>query len=418
MTQLHKRFSDDQVKVLLERYCAQEVNLVHILAVLNIKRRHFFRLLKEYRENPEGFSIVYNRTQPGRIGKAVETNIVKELMVDKTLIENPDMPVKRYNYTYIKTRLWQEYRQKVSVPTIISRAKQYDCYRPRPERKAHDREVLTNYPGQLIQHDSSQHQWSPYADKKWYLVTSLDDYSRMLLFADFFEKELSWNHICALEKVFLRFGLPLSYYVDSHRIFRYVHGRDTLWQKHYKATDEADPQWKQVMIDCNVQVTHAMSPQAKGKIERPYGWLQDNIVRTCARENIRDINLCRQVLKNEVDRYNNHQVHSTTREVPVIRFHNAINNKRSLFRPFCVPPPYQSTKDIFCLRAQRRVNGYRRISFHNVEFKVPGAPIYEMIKLRIVPDEASGMAEIRFWFNDKLLDTQKVKNEDLDLVHF
>ena len=39
----------------------------------------------------------------------------------------------------------------------------------------HDREVLTNYAGEIVQHDSSHHKWSPYAQEKWYLITSLDD---------------------------------------------------------------------------------------------------------------------------------------------------------------------------------------------------------------------------------------------------
>ena len=68
---------------------------------------------------------------------------------------------------------------------------------------------------------------------------------------------------------------------------------------HYKVTDEVDPQWKQALNDCHVKITYALSPQARGKIERPYGWLQDRIVRTCARENIRTIDQVRQLLKLE-----------------------------------------------------------------------------------------------------------------------
>ena len=56
---------------------------------------------------------------------------------------------------------------------------------------------------------------------------------------------------------------------------RFVRGRDSLWYKHHLLTDETTPQWKQVLQDCNVKVTYALSPQAKGKMERPYGWLQD-----------------------------------------------------------------------------------------------------------------------------------------------
>jgi hypothetical protein len=43
--------------------------------------------------------------------------------------------------------------------------------------------------------------------------------------------------------------------------------------------------------------------QAKGKIERPYQWLQDRLVRTCVRDNTVDIRRARTFLRQEVDRY-------------------------------------------------------------------------------------------------------------------
>ena len=102
----------------------------------------------------------------------------------------------------------------------------------RPKRKAHDQEVLTNYPGELIQHDSSHHLFAPYAAGKWYLITSIDDYSRLILYAVLVERETAWEHILALEAVLLKYGFPLAYYVDSHSIFRFVQGRDSFWRNH------------------------------------------------------------------------------------------------------------------------------------------------------------------------------------------
>jgi len=49
---------------------------------------------------------------------------------------------------------------------------------------------------------------------------------------------------------------------------------------------------------------------------------------------------------------------------------------------------------------------------------VPGAPLHERIQLRIVPDKESGVSEVRFWYEDIFLGMQKVKNSDLNLVHF
>src|SRR5208337_1483635 len=105
------------------------------------------------------------------------------------------------------------------------------------------------------------------------------------------------------QSVFTRFGIPSRYYVDSHSIFRFVRGRDSTWQNHLKTTDEVAPQWKQVLNDCNVEIDYALSPQAKGKIERPYQWLQDRLVRTCVRDNVKILKGGAEVLKYELNRY-------------------------------------------------------------------------------------------------------------------
>lgn len=133
-------------------------------------------------------------------------------------------------------------------------------------------------------------------------------------------------------------------------MFRFVQVRDSNWRKQVLETDDVDPQWRKVMRLLGVGVVHALSPQAKGKVERPYRWLQDHIVRTCTYENLSTMEEVRSVLKAEINRYNNHQVHSTTGEIPGIRFRNAIKAGNSLFREFSVPQPYNSPKDVFCLR--------------------------------------------------------------------
>jgi hypothetical protein len=79
-----------------------------------------------------------------------------------------------------------------------------------------------------------------------------------------------------------QYGLPVRYYVDSLRVFRFVQGRDSFWRKHVLKTDDVDTQWRKMMRVADVDVNYALSPQAKGKIERPYRWLQDRIVRSCA----------------------------------------------------------------------------------------------------------------------------------------
>ena len=402
MDQLHKRFTAEQIKVLLQGYCQGNIARTDLQELLGIGKTRFFALLKAYRHDPEAFSIAYQRETPSRLSAEVEAEIERELRREQNLIEDGDLPISTYNYSALRDRLKKK-DITVSVTTIISRAQKLGCYKPHKKGQAHDREVVTSSCGALIQHDASLHLWSPFAPKKWTLITSIDDYSRMLLFADFFPRETSWAHIQAAQLLMQTYGLPLRYYVDSLRVFRFVQGRDSIWRKHVLQTDEVEPQWRRMMRVLGVDVTYALSPQAKGKVERPYRWLQDRIVRTCALDNLSAFQDVRAVLKEEVNRYNNQQVHSTTGEIPRIRFEKATTAGNSLFRPFSLPKPYTSPKDVFCLRETRVVNGYRRISLFKHDIEVPNAPLREEVDIHLIPDSSKQVMEIRIWSNKAMV---------------
>jgi len=417
MDQVHKRMTTEQVTVLLKGYCQGLLDRSAIEEVLGIGRSRFFALLNEYRQDPARFSITYQRESRSRLTARVEAEIETELMLEKNLIDDSTLPIASYNYAAIRDRLIKR-DIKVSSPTIIVRAKSLGCYQPHPRKKVHDREVVTTAVGVLIQHDASHHRWSPYAKERWVLITSIDDFSRKLLYADFFEQETTWAHIKAAHSVMLTYGIPLRYYVDSLRVFRFVQGRDSVWRRHVLQTDEADPQWRQVMRSLGIDVAYALSPQAKGKIERPYRWLQDRIVRTCAIEKITAIDDARAVLKEELNRYNNHQVHSTTGEVPSIRFDKARKEGNSLFRPFALPKPYTSAKDVFCLRETRTVNGYRKISVFNHDIPVPYVPLREEVEVHLIPDVERGALEVRVWHDNRMVRSVTYPLKEFPRVHF
>ncbi len=402
MAQLHKRFSDEQVVFLFQAYEQGLMTREEVQDTLHIGRSRFFVLWKEYQENPRSFSISYQRATPKRISPESEEAIEYELMREKSLIDDPEIPISGYNYSAIRDRLRKQ-GIKVSVNTIIDRAKKLGCHKPRKKKKSHDRKVITESVGALVQHDGSTHRWSPFAEKKWTLITSIDDYSRLILFADFISGETTWAHIQAAKAVFETYGLPLRYYVDSLRVFRFVQGRDSFWRNHVLETDDVDTQWGKMMRLLGVDVIFALSPQAKGKIERPYRWMQDRIIRTCALENLGEFSDAREVLKEELDRYNNHQVHSTTGEIPRIRFEKALTEGNSLLRPLSLPEPYTSPDDVFCLREQRRVNSYSRISLFSHEIQVPNTPLHKLVDIHMIPDQEKSTMDIRIWWNDALV---------------
>lgn len=417
--QIHKTFTTEQVKDLLAKYINKEVERKYIQEILRIGKSRFFEIIQAYRNNPESFSVEYKRSSEAkRIAPEIKDNIIKELAIDKKAINNKDIPLYKYNYSYVQKRLETKYKQSTSLSTIIRYAKANDFYQAkRKTPKAHNREVLTSYTGELIQHDASYHMWAPDSKTKWILITSLDDYSRFMLYAQLVERESTLAHIHALQSVVTKYGVPLAFYTDCHSIFRYIKGRD---QRHYsfqKFTDDVDPQWKQVLKECGIKPIYALSPQAKGKIERPYGWLQDHLVRTCIRENVKDIAHANRILNWERDRYNYKQIHSTTLEIPAKRFNSALEAKKSLFRAWAIPKPFSSYKDIFALRIERFIDNYHSVVIKNASFKLADVEPRRPVDIRAyVLDE--NFFELRFWYSGKLIKTEKMKISDFLPDHF
>jgi transposase len=397
MSQLHTHFSTEQVKMLFSAYEAGHLSRSEIETTLGIGKTRFFALLKQYRQAPDSFSIAYQRHTPPRLTPEAEECIRVELAREKALVEDPQLPISGYSYAAVTDRL-EKTGVHVSAITVIKRAIQQDCYRPKKKRTGrHDRQVLTSAIGDLIQHDASLHKWSPYAEQKWSLITSLDDYSRLLVYADLVESENSWAHIQAVQSVMEQFGCPNRYYVDNLRVFRFVQSRDSIWKNLVLGTDEVITQWGQVLALMKTEAVYALSPQAKGKVERPYRWLQDRLVRTCALEHITSLMDARTALREEVHRYNYLQVHSTTQEIPIRRFEQALRDHKSLFRPFTLPKPYTLAKDVFCLRYKRTADGYRRISIAGQSFQIVRIEPRADVEIHLVPDEQKNQVELRCW---------------------
>ena len=80
MDQLHRRFSDEQIKVLFRGYCQGLLSRAELQDMLGIGKTRFFALLKQYREDPDGFTVSYDRATAARLSAAAEAQIRKALL--------------------------------------------------------------------------------------------------------------------------------------------------------------------------------------------------------------------------------------------------------------------------------------------------------------------------------------------------
>ena len=108
MDQIHKRFTTEQVKVLLKGYYQGMPDRAAVEEMLGIGKTRLFALLKQYQHDPGRLCLGYQRETPTRIAARVE----KDLIGDSTL------PIITYNYSAIRDRL-AKHDIKIALSTII-----------------------------------------------------------------------------------------------------------------------------------------------------------------------------------------------------------------------------------------------------------------------------------------------------------
>jgi hypothetical protein len=103
MEQAHRRFSAEHVRNVLRGYSEGLLDRTAVEEILGIGKTRFFALLKLYRKDPENFTLAYQRSTSAKLSQAVEEEIAKALWLDKSLIEDRELPITTYNYSATET---------------------------------------------------------------------------------------------------------------------------------------------------------------------------------------------------------------------------------------------------------------------------------------------------------------------------
>jgi len=129
--------------------------------------------------------------------------------------------------------------------------------------------------GQMVQLDGSHHDWFEGRREKAVLMVMVDDATNRTV-AQFFEEETTRASYDVFEAWVGRYGLPASLYVDRDSIYRCERVARVEEQK---AGQEPQTQFGRAMKELGVELILAHSPQAKGRVERRNGLLQDRLVK-------------------------------------------------------------------------------------------------------------------------------------------
>ena len=175
----------------------------------------------------------------------------------------------------------------------------------RHRRPAKHRRRPERYPqeGMLLQIDGSQHDWLEGRGPYLTLVAAMDDASGKVAGALFREEEDAQGYFLLLRGIICGQGIPLALYSDRHGIFqRSIKEAETLEEQ---LSGERQPtQFGRALKELGIQPIFALSPQAKGRIERLFGTLQDRLVAELRLARTGTIEVANRVLEDFLPRFN------------------------------------------------------------------------------------------------------------------
>ena len=150
---------------------------------------------------------------------------------------------------------------------------------PRPHRRRRRHRLRRErYPqeGMLVQIDGSPHNWLQDRGPRMTLLAGIDDATGKLLGAVFRPQEDAQGYFLLLRQIVERHGRPLALYRDRHIIFEGQKKKLTIEEQLQGRA--ASTQFGRLLEDLDIRSIAAWSPQAKGRVERLFGTLQDRLV--------------------------------------------------------------------------------------------------------------------------------------------
>lgn len=329
----------------------QEVKQEHLTQVeaaerLKVTDRQVRRLLAALQERGDGAVVHGLRGRPSnrKLGASFQQRIlarVRQRYAD-------------FGPTLAAEHLAQE-GLSVSRETLRKWMSQAQLWRPRRQRvkTVHVWRERRACFGELVMQDSSPFLWLEERAAVCSLIAVIDDASSRL-WARLVEHDTTEENLRTLGGWLQRYGRPLAHYTDKHSIFRHRSGAAAIAEQ--LRGEQALSQFGRALRELGIEWIAAHSPQAKGRIERLFGTLQDRLVKELRLAGIDSIAVANHFLET-------HFLPEWERRFTVVP-----RNVRNAHRPL---EREQRLEEILSVRVARKVAQDFTVSWDGVRWGVP-----------------------------------------------
>ncbi len=232
--------------------------------IMGVSERHAKRLLAAYRR--DGAAALAHGNRGRRPHNAVPEDAAA------AVVKLARDGYARANHSHFTELLREREGIDLSRPTVRRILMKAGIGSPRSRRSQQHRFRRKRMPqeGMLIQVDGSPHPWLEERGDKFVLLLAVDDATGTVAQAIFHPSEDTRGYLVLLEGLVRQWGIPLALYSDRHAAFKYNARQGPVL---YEST-----QFARVMWELGIRQIFAMSPQAKGRVERMASTFQDRLV--------------------------------------------------------------------------------------------------------------------------------------------
>jgi len=352
----------------LQDLAASRIKVTEAARLMGLGRRQVFRLSKAFARHGPGALVSRRRGRPSNrsypSGWRTEVlGIVRERYADfgptlaaEKLAELHGIHLGRETLRQwmIAAGLWKDRRARLKA-----------VHQPRYRRHCL---------GELIQIDGSEHWWFEGRGPQCTLLVYIDDATSRLMHLQFVESESTFDYFAATRAYLERYGKPVAFYSDKHGVFR-VNKKDAVG-------GDGMTQFGRALHALNIDIICANSSQAKGRVERANGTLQDRLVKEMRLSGIDTIEAGNAFLPAFMETYN-------------VRFAKAPLEDRDLHRPLA---SHDDIDDVFAWKEGRSVSMNLTLQYDQVLFILePTGIARSLARKRVtVIDYPDGRLAIRY----------------------
>lgn len=275
---------------MVRRVAAGNLTQVRAAELLGITPRHMGRLVGAWRRWGDRGLVSGRRGKPSNNRRSEDEVRLIELALRERYID--------FGPTLAAEKLLEHEGIRVSTEAVRQIQVRLGLWRPKArkaKRVFQIRERRARF-GELIQIDGSHHDWFEGRAAKCALLVFIDDATGRLTGLRFAPSETARGYLEVLRAHVLEHGAPLALYSDRHGIFR-INAKDV---------DKGDglTAFTRVTERLKIEQICALTPQAKGRVERANKTLQDRLVRAMRLAGIDDIAAAQAFLPGFMAHYN------------------------------------------------------------------------------------------------------------------